>query len=126
VTVKNTAIDKTGKKLADIAGQARIADGGPPGRLLVSFGPVLPETPNYDVIHVDEQYRYAVVGVPDRKSLWILAREVPIAEATLNSLREIARKAGFDVTKLLIAPWDKIQKAEQDGAGQPATRPESK
>ncbi len=126
VTVKNTAFDKTGKKLSEIAGQAKLADGDPPGRLLVSFGPALPKTPNYHVIHVDEDYRFAVVGVPDRKSLWILAREVPIAEESLNSLREIARKAGFDVTRLLVAPWDKIQKAEQDGAGQPATRPASK
>ena len=112
VTVKNTSLDNTGKKLSEIAGQAKLADGDPPGRVLVSFGPVLPETPNYHVIHVDENYRYAVVGVPDRKSLWILAREVPIAEESLKSLREIARKAGFDVTRLIIAPWDKVQKSE--------------
>ena len=36
-----------------------------------------------------------MVGVPDRKSLWILAREVPISQETLVSLREIAQKAGF-------------------------------
>ncbi|MFN0127377.1 MAG: lipocalin family protein [Verrucomicrobiales bacterium] len=125
VTVKNTAFDKGGKKLAEIAGQAKLADGDPPGRLLVSFGPVMPTTPNYHVIHVDEDYRYAVVGVPDRKSLWILAREVPIGEEPLKSLREIAQKAGFDVTKLVVAPWGQIPKAEQDAAGQPATGPES-
>lgn len=126
VTVKNTSFDKAGKKLSDITGQAKLADGEPPGRLLVSFGPVLPETPNYYVIYVDEAYRYAVVGVPDRKSLWILAREVPVPEESLKPLREIAQKAGFDVTKLLVAPWDKVPKVEQDGAGQPAAHPESK
>jgi apolipoprotein D and lipocalin family protein len=126
LTVQNTSFDKAGKKLADITGQAKLAMGDPPGRLLVSFGPVLPETPNYHVIHVDENYRFAVVGVPDRQSLWILAREVPIAEESLKSLREIAQRAGFDVTKLLVAPWDKIPKAKQGGGGQPATRSESK
>lgn len=125
ITVKNTSFDKAGKKIADIGGQAKIADGDRPGRLLVSFGPVLPKTPNYYVIHVDESYLFAVVGVPDRKSLWILAREVPIAEETLKSLQEIAKKAGFDVAKMQVAPWDKIPKAE-GVAGQPATRAESK
>lgn len=113
VKVKNTAFDKRGKKLSDIEGKAKLAEGDPPGRLLVSFGPVLPEAPNYHVMHVDKDYRYAVVGVPDRKAMWILAREVPVAAETLDRLREIGRKAGFDVDKLLIAPWDKIQKKEE-------------
>lgn len=126
VMVKNTSFDRAGKKIADIGGQAKFADGDRPGRLLVSFGPVVPKTPNYYVIHVDEGYRFAVVGVPDRNSLWILAREVPIAEGALKSLQEIARKAGFDVAKMQVAPWDKIPKAEQGGAGQPATRSEAK
>ena len=116
VAVKNTSFDKAGKKIADIEGKAKLADGNPPGRLLVSFGPVLPETPNYHVMHVDKDYQFAVVGVPDRKSCWILAREVPIAEETLKTRQGIAKKAGFDVAKMEIAPWDKIPKAEQGGA----------
>ncbi|MEQ1826004.1 MAG: lipocalin family protein [Pirellula sp.] len=119
VIVKNSAFDKTGRKLSDIKGQAKLADGNPPGRLLVAFGPSLPTRPNYHVLHVDKDYRYAVVGVPDRKSLWILAREVPISKETFVSLREIAQKSGIDVSKLILAPWDKIPKnheAEPDGA----------
>lgn len=126
VTVRNTSYDKAGKKLADIEGKAKLADGDPPGRLLVSFGPVLPENPNYYVIHVDEGYRFAVVGVPDRNSLWILAREVPVAAETLKSLQEIARKAGFDVSRMEVAPWERIPKPGPNGGGQPATRSESK
>ena len=124
VKVKNSAYDMTGGKLSEIEGQAELAEGPPPGRLLVSFGPVLPKTPNYHVIHVDEDYQYAVVGVPDRRSLWILAREVPITEDSFKSLREIAEKAGFDVSKLLVAPWDKIREVEQDEKGQRANEAE--
>lgn len=117
VKVKNTAFDEQGKIISDIEGKAKLAEGDPPGRLLVSFGPVLPEAPNYHVLYVDKDYRYAVVGVPDRKSMWILAREVPVAAESLDRLRELGRNAGFDVDKLLIAPWDKIQKkAENAGA----------
>lgn len=112
INVKNTAFDKTGKKLTDIEGKATLAAGDPPGRLFVSFGPFVPKTPNYHVIHVDKDYRYAVVGVPDRKSMWILAREVPVHAETLEQLRDIGKKAGFDVDKLVVAPWDTIPKAE--------------
>ena len=120
VIVKNSAFDKTGTKLSEIKGQAKLAEGNPPGRLLVAFGPALPQRPNYHVLHVDKEYRYAVVGVPDRKSLWILAREVPIKKETFDSLRAIAQKSGFDVSKLIVAPWDKIPKgriANEPAAG---------
>lgn len=105
VRVKNTAYDTDGNVVATIEGQARLAPGDPPGRLIVGFGPFLPEAPNYHVLHVDPDYRHAVVGVPDRKSLWILVRKVPVAKAKLDELIAIARKAGFDTSKLLIAPW---------------------
>jgi hypothetical protein len=52
------------------------------------------------------------------------AREVPITEDSLKSLREIAEKAGFDVSKLLVAPWDKIREVEQDEKGQRANEAE--
>ena len=80
-------------------------NGEPPGRLLVAFGPNLPKEPNYHVLHVDEDYQFAVVGVPDRKSLWILARKVPVPEQKLKELRAIAAKAGFDTAKLEVGQW---------------------
>ena len=111
--VKNTAYDAQGKALSSITGEARIAPGEPPGRLIVSFGPAKPVPPNYYVLHVDKEYQYAVVGVPDRKSLWLLAREVPIAKEKLDELKKIATNAGFDVAELIVAPWEKV-KGSQD------------
>jgi apolipoprotein D and lipocalin family protein len=119
VIVKNSAFDKTGRKLSDIQGQAKLAEGNPPGRLLVAFGPAFPPSQNYHVLHVDKDYRYAVVGVPDRKSLWILAREVPISKEAFDSLRGIAQKAGFDVSKLIVAPWDKVPKDQESNTAPP-------
>ena len=123
IGVKNTAFDVQGKKLAEIQGHARLAEGDPPGRVLVAFGPVLPDVPNYQVMYVDKDYQYAVVGVPDRQSLWILARTAPVGEEQLNSLKEVARKAGFDVSELIVAPWDRVAElpqAERDDAAEPA------
>ena len=123
IVVKNTALDAKGNTLAEIQGHARPAEGDPPGRLLVAFGPIVPMVPNYHVMHVDKDYQYAVVGVPDRQSLWILARKVPVDEKTFDSLKEVAREAGFDVSKLIVAPWDKVPKppeADRDDAATPA------
>lgn len=105
VKVTNTALTAAGGKIAAIEGKARIAKGDPPGRLLVSFGPKFPKAPNYHVLHVDEDYQHAVVGVPDRKSLWILSRKVPVPEQKLKELRAIASKAGFDIDKLEVGQW---------------------
>lgn len=110
--VKNSLFDKQGKKLADISGRAKLAEGVPAGRLLVTFGAEWPAQPNYHVIYIDGQYRYAVVGVEQRSSLWILAREVPIAVETLQSLLEVAKKAGFDLKELQVADWSKKLEAE--------------
>ena len=112
IAVRNTAYNTQGHQLSAIEGKAKIAAGDPPGRLCVSFGPVTPAEPNYYVIHVDDDYQYAVVGVPGRDSLWILARGVPISEKKLNALRNIADSAGFDVSKLIIAPWDQVEPSD--------------
>ena len=113
VIFKNTAYDSEGKRLTEIQGKARLVKGDPPGRLVVSFGPVTPDTPNYYVLHVDEKYEYAIAGVPDRKSLWILAREVPVPEKQLKELMSIASKAGFDVSKAVVAPWGSIKNSSR-------------
>ena len=104
VIVKNSAYTGEGKLISAIEGKAQLLPNDPP-RLAVSFGPVIPQEPNYFVIHVDEDYQHAVVGNPDRKSLWILSRKVPITKETRESLFAIAKKAGFDTQKLFVAGW---------------------
>jgi apolipoprotein D and lipocalin family protein len=87
-----------------------MAKSPPAGRFTVSFDGI-PKIftsiggPNYHVIHVDSDYRHAVVGIPSRKALWILSRSVPVAPEKLAELTAIARDAGFDTSKLIVAPW---------------------
>ncbi len=104
VLVKNSAYTAEGKLIAAIDGKAQLFPNAPP-RLAVSFGPVVPDKPNYYVIHVDEDYQHAIVGTPDRKSLWMLSRKVPITQETRDSLFAIAKEAGFETQKLFIAEW---------------------
>lgn len=104
IIVKNTAYNTQGEVILSIEGKAQLLPGDPP-RLAVSFGPVVPKEPNYFVMHVDKDYQHAVVGTPDRKSLWILARKVPVPEQTMSKLTAIAREAGFDTKKLIVNQW---------------------
>jgi apolipoprotein D and lipocalin family protein len=118
ITVKNRAYSADGSLVTTIDGVADLAPGNPPGRLSVRFGPMPAGAPNYYVMHVDKDYTHAVVGVPARNALWILSREVPVPKAKLDELIGIAKKAGFDTAKLIIAPWKKpVTPAAEKPAG---------
>jgi apolipoprotein D and lipocalin family protein len=64
----------------------------------------VPDEGNYWILHLDADYRTVVVGTPDRRYLWILARE-PVSEAEYAALVDHARRAGFAVDRLLRADW---------------------
>lgn len=105
VVVKNTAYDAKGDLLRAIEGKAKLAEGDAKGRLKVSFGPALPEEPNYCVLRISKKYQISVVGSPDRKSMWILSRNVPVPKKRLERLAKVAEKAGYDTSKLVFAEW---------------------
>ena len=105
IVVRNTAYSAEGAKMAAIEGKALPVGGDSKGRLRVGFGPVVPDEPNYCVLKVDKKYQTAVVGSPDRKSLWVLARKVPVPEKRVKRLLKVAEKAGFDTSKAVVATW---------------------
>lgn len=95
IGVKNTCKDKYGTK--------RIAQGtAVPTRkanvLQVQFFPLIKS--DYIIEFVDKNYRYAIVGSNDKRYLWILSRSKHVLEETLNDLVNIARKKGYDISKL--------------------------
>ncbi len=55
----------------------------------------------YWIIDLDPEYRYAVVGEPDRKYLWVLSRTPVLAEETLQSILDRIRAKGYDLTQLI-------------------------
>jgi apolipoprotein D and lipocalin family protein len=75
-------------------------------RLRVRFGGLAALVPvsregNYWIIALDDDYRWAMVGTPDRRFLWILARDVCLPPEVYASLVEQARCLGFDVDRLV-------------------------
>ena len=87
--------------VADINGTATIPDEKKPAALEVSFPGFSPPTgPNY-LVH-DTDYKYSVVGSPDRKNLFILYREKKMNEKLYCELKHYAKKLGYDVDALVI------------------------
>jgi apolipoprotein D and lipocalin family protein len=109
VTVVNECRRRDGT-LTRAEGVARRAEAkGPASRLKVRFAPVfLSFLPfvwgDYWIVELDRDYRYAVVGDPSRKYLWILSRRPEMDEDTYASLVDRARGLGFDASRLLRTP----------------------
>ena len=54
----------------------------------------------YWILYVSPNYQTAVVGTPDRKYLWLLARQKTISEKAFNQLKNIAIERGYHLKNL--------------------------
>ncbi len=103
VRVTNSGTDADGN-LHSVTGRARIAEGGNPADLLVSFIP--PFTifeSSYRVLYVTPDYGGAVVSDKDGRYLWLLERSPQGTPAVTEKLMQEAERRGFDLTKLIDA-----------------------
>ncbi len=58
----------------------------------------------YLVIDLAEDYRYTVIGVPNRKFVWIMARDTKLTEEDSKSIREKLSNQGYDISKIVDVP----------------------
>lgn len=106
ISVHNIAIRPDGSQ-RDIRGYAKVLNPPVNTKLTVRFrtwfGPLIPvpKEGNYWILHVDEHYQEAIVGTPNRKYLWLLARTPTISEARYAALVAKADQLGFDTSRLL-------------------------
>jgi apolipoprotein D and lipocalin family protein len=91
-------------KLSKAKGVAWVPDPKIPARLKVQF--FWPFSGNYWIIDLEKDYKYALVGDPSYKYLWILCREKTMDEKTYNMLLETAVKKGFDVSPIIKVDQD--------------------
>ena len=83
-------------------GRAWAVPGGGNAQLKVSF--FWPFRSDYWIIGLDENYRWAVVGNPNRKYLWILARTPELPADQLERALQAARAQGYDLEQLKYTP----------------------
>lgn len=81
-----------------VEGTARYADSANKnGALIVNF---FGFDSDYNVIGLDENYQWAVVGTKNRENLWFLSRIPIIDETLLSEMKNIAETQGFDTSLL--------------------------
>ena len=106
IRVTNACDDKDGKRIVS-EGAARPVPGHP-GRLQVRFAPTwlswLPMVwADYWVIELDPEYRWAVVGGPSLKYLWVLSRTPTMDRQLFEQIRARAARRGYAVKDMVVA-----------------------
>jgi apolipoprotein D and lipocalin family protein len=107
VAVHNACVTAEGTTIAS-DGIARRPEAFARGKLEVRFAPAwlswLPLVwADYWVIALDEDYRWAMIGQPGRKYLWILSRDPSLDRKTFESLKAQAVAMGYDLGPLIVS-----------------------
>lgn len=108
LSVVNSCRRSNGRR-SSAHGVARVVEGSGNARLKVSFAPpLLRALPlawrDYWVLLVDDDYRYALAGTPDRRGLWLLSRTPSLTRADQQRLLDHARAQGYDTGALVSTP----------------------
>ena len=106
VSVTNRCTTDSG--VDEAVGTATVVPGGNNSKLKVSF--FWPFKADYWVIGLDTDYRWAVVGNPNRKYLWVLSRTPQLPQAQLDAALQSARAQGYDLTQLRYTPQGNMPK----------------
>ena len=82
-----------------ITGKAFVVPNTGNARLKVQF--FWPFKGDYQIIALDENYQYALVGSKNRKYLWILSRSPEMEDGLYTDLKKHATEQGFDVGPII-------------------------
>lgn len=112
VNVVNTCkrTDREGDEISAKA-IAKVVDKTTNAKLSVSFLPILRYFGwfggDYWILELGEDYEYAVVGSPNRQSLWFLSRTPTISDELYEDLKARVAAQGFALERLERSPvWE--------------------
>jgi apolipoprotein D and lipocalin family protein len=108
ISLVNTCIKRKGT--TSINGRAKVANKQTNAELNVKFNTwwnrLLPFIQgDYNIIKIDPNYEYVMVGSRNRKSLWIMSRRPEMPDDVLKEYEEMAKKEGFKVEKLVLSEF---------------------
>jgi len=90
-------------ELTTAKGVAKVVDPVTNAKLKVSF--FWPFSGDYWIIELGKNYKYAVVGHPKRKYLWVLSRDRHMGDEVYRSILDrLEKEKGYDVSRLLKTP----------------------
>ena len=84
--------------MEEAEGTAKVVPGSGNAKLKVTF--FRPFKGDYWVIGLDSDYRWAVVGSPNRDTLWLLARTPTLEPADVDRALATAKQQGYSLDKL--------------------------
>ncbi|MGE5433094.1 MAG: lipocalin family protein [Syntrophomonadaceae bacterium] len=109
IDVINSCDEENGKR--NVArGVAKVVEPSTNSKLEVSFFSILGIRPfwgDYWIIGLDKDYKYAVIGSPDRKYGWILSRTPRLTDEKLSGAWEILKVQGYDPKSFQMTMQDK-------------------
>ncbi len=104
IQVLNRGYNTKKQEWEEAKGKAKFVGTASVARLKVSFfGPFYS---GYNVIALDDEYRYALVAGESLDYLWILSRETSIPQSVKEDYLKIARSVGYDTDRLLWVAHD--------------------
>lgn len=83
--------------------RARVANPPVNSEWKMKFSWYVPEA-DYLILHVDPEYQRTVIGVPDRKYVWIMSRTSTMPDLQYDQLISELRTSGYDTTKIQRVP----------------------
>lgn len=102
ISVKNTCYKEKGG-ISDIEGTAKIVDPAEPAKLKVRFN--FFARGDYWIIDLDSDYQWAVVSGPEKKSLFILSRQAPMAPEVLEKILTSLKQKGFRTEEFVFGQY---------------------
>lgn len=105
IKVDNKGYNTKKEKWEEAVGKAKFVNEDTVAMLKVSFfGPFYG---GYNVVELDEDYKYALVAGSSLDYLWILSREKMIPDAIKEKYLASAKAIGYDTNKLMWIEHDK-------------------
>jgi apolipoprotein D and lipocalin family protein len=105
ITVTNKCVSEDGSDIV-AEGLAKLVDESG-SKLKVTFLPkwirwIPVGRADYWVLARDADYKTALVGTPDKKYLWLLARSPNISQETYTKYRQVAQQQGYDLKEFTL------------------------
>ncbi len=105
IKVENRGFDYAKNKWKESIGEARFVKDENIGELKVSF--FKPIWAGYNVIYIDENYKYALVAGNSLDNLWILSREKTIPAEYKQRFLAKAKSIGYNTDELIWVEHNK-------------------
>ncbi len=105
IHVMNRGYDKVKKEWSEVSGKAKQLKRSKAKLKVSFFGPFYAP---YNVIDMDDYYKYALVAGKNFDYLWILSREKSIPDRINEQFLNKAKEIGFDTSRLIWPSHNRI------------------